>query len=62
MYFSGRDTTMKNSKANLRCWIVLLGLILVQGGTIGIFTNCLGILMSAIRQDLGFRAGDLSVY
>ena len=62
MCFFGKVNTMKNNKENLRCWLVLLGLILVQGGTIGIFTNCLGILMSAIRQDLGFRAGDLSVY
>ena len=37
-------------------------MILIQGGATGILTNCLGVIFSAVLSDLGFRAGDLSLY
>ncbi len=51
---------MKENKLHYG-WFVLLALIAMQGGFIGIMVNCNGILYSAIIQDLGFRAGDLSL-
>lgn len=51
---------MKENKLHYG-WLVLLALIAMQGGFIGIMVNCNGILYSAIIQDLGFRAGDLSL-
>ena len=43
-------------------WLVLVCMILVQGGIIGVVVNCTGVLFAAIIKDLGFRAGDLSIY
>lgn len=43
-------------------WLVMLALIALQGGFIGILMNCNGILFSAIIGDMGFRAGDLSLF
>lgn len=41
---------------------MLLCMILVQGGIIGLLINSTGVLFAAVRTDLGFRAGDLSIY
>lgn len=41
---------------------MLLCMILIQGGIIGLLVNSTGVLFAAVRTDLGFRAGDLSVY
>lgn len=53
---------MSNSKKLHRAWLVLAGMILMQGGTMGVLINCTGVFFSAIISDLGFRAGDLSIY
>lgn len=45
-----------------RAWLVCFGLLLMQSGVVGVYVNCNGILFSAIIEDLGFRAGDLSVF
>lgn len=50
-------------KAGLhRAWLVLAGVVLLQSGMFGVLVNSNGVLFAAIRQDMGFRAGDLSVY
>lgn len=43
-------------------WKVLISLVCIYGGFSGILGNTMGIFFSAIRSDLGFRAGDLSLY
>ena len=45
-----------------RAWLILGCTVLIQGGIIGLLVNSAGVLFAAIRTDLGFRAGDLSVY
>lgn len=37
-------------------------MILIQAGMMGVLINCTGIVFSAVLEDCGFRAGDLSVY
>ncbi len=51
---------MKRQKTG--AWKVLISLICIYGGFTGILANTMGIFFSAIRSDLGFRAGDLSLY
>ncbi len=53
---------MRNLKNIHYGWWVSLGLVLVQSAVFGILVNCAGIVFSAIIVDLGFKAGDLSVY
>ena len=53
---------MSRLKSLHRAWWVLLGLLLIQGGLMGIVVNCTGVIFSAILEDCGFRAGDLSLY
>lgn len=53
---------MKHITKVHRAWLVALGLLLIQSGVVGVFINCAGIIFSAIIEDLGFRAGDLSIY
>ena len=45
-----------------RAWLILGCTVLIQGGIIGLLVNSAGVLFAAVRADLGFRAGDLSVY
>lgn len=52
---------MLGSKKIHRAWMVCFGLLLMQSGVVGVYINCNGIIFSAILEDLGFRAGDLSV-
>ena len=42
-------------------WKIVIAAMLIQGGAMGM-ANTQGILFSAIINDLGFRAGDLSLY
>ena len=37
-------------------------MVLIQAGMMGVIINCTGIVFSAVLEDCGFRAGDLSVY
>lgn len=43
-------------------WKIVIAAMLIQGGAMGAVANTQGILFSAIIRDLGFRAGDLSLY
>ncbi len=43
-------------------WKIVIAAMLIQGGALGVIANTLGILFSAVINDLGFRAGDLSLY
>lgn len=43
-------------------WVIVLCALLIQGGSTGIFMNCVGVILSAVTNDLKFRAGDLSIY
>lgn len=45
-----------------RAWLILVAMVLVYAGFMGITLNCIGVLFQAIRTDLGFRAGDLSLF
>ncbi len=49
-------------KKQHRSLLVLAGLIGVQAGFIGIGYNCISVLLSAVMQDTGFMASQLSVY
>lgn len=51
----------KNKKIH-RAWFVLFTLIAIQSGIYGILINCIGMIFSSIILDLGFKAGDLSIY
>ena len=43
-------------------WKIMAAMMCIQAGTLGVLMNCNGILFSAVLRDLGFRAGDLSIY
>lgn len=43
-------------------WVILICAVLIQGGIIGLLVNPAGVLLTAVRGERGFRAGDLSVY
>lgn len=45
-----------------RAWLILVAMVMVYAGFMGITLNCIGVLFQAIRTDLGFRAGDLSLF
>lgn len=45
-----------------RAWVILFVMMFLYSGTVGIVLNCIGVLFSAILEDLGFRAGDLSLF
>lgn len=53
---------MEKSKKLHYAWLVMIALIAMQGGFVGIHINCNGILFSAIIKDMGYRAGDMSLY
>ena len=51
-----------NHKSIHRAWVILVAMTMIHAGVMGVLFNCCGIVFSAIRNELGFRAGDLSVY
>ncbi len=53
---------MLKSKKIHFAWFVAFGLLMIQSAVFGILVNCAGIAFSAIISDLGFKAGDLSIY
>ncbi len=46
----------------LRPWLVLLGCCMMQGGSMGVVMNTMGLFFTAISQDLGFPVGGISLY
>lgn len=49
-------------RKNLRPWLVLLGCCMMQGGSMGVVMNTMGLFFTAISQDLGFSMGGISFY
>lgn len=45
-----------------KAWLVLLGCCLMQGGSLGLVQNSMGVFFSAVSQDLGFSLGGISLY
>ena len=45
-----------------KAWLVLLGCCLMQGGSLGLVQNSMGVFFSAISTDLGFSLGGISLY
>lgn len=56
------DVSLTKATASPKAWAVLAGMVLIQAGMMGVIINCTGIVFSAVLEDCGFRAGDLSVY
>lgn len=57
-----KDINMKFVPKKYAPAVVAVTALLIMAGMIGIMANCIGILFAAIREDMGFRAGDLSLY
>lgn len=49
-------------KKNLRPWLVLLGCCMMQGGSMGVVSNSMGVFFAAINRDLGIPVGEISLY
>lgn len=45
-----------------RAWLILLGCCFMQGGSMGIIMNTVGLFFNAVSTDLGFAVGDISLY
>lgn len=45
-----------------RAWLVLLGCCFMQGGSMGVIMNTVGLFFNAVSSDLGFAVGDISLY
>ncbi len=45
-----------------RAWLVLLGCCFMQGGSMGVIMNTVGLFFNAVSTDLGFAVGDISLY
>ena len=45
-----------------KAWVVLLGCCLMQGGSLGLVQNSMGVFFSAVSRDLGFSLGGISLY
>lgn len=43
-------------------WWISLGCFAIQGGALGIVTNCRGVFFGPVCSDLGFGLGDLTLY
>ena len=50
------------SRSGRKAWIVLLGCCLLQGGSLGLVQNSMGVFFSAVSADLGFSLGGISLY
>lgn len=53
---------MFNTKKIHPAWNMMIVFMFIHAGTAGIIVNCTGILFSAIREEMNFGAGELSVY
>ncbi len=45
-----------------RAWLVLLGCCFMQGGSLGVIMNTVGLFFNAVSADLGFSVGSISLY
>lgn len=52
---------IRNPKAS-RPWLVLLGCCMMQGGSLGVIMNTMGLFFTAVSQDMGFTVGGISFY
>lgn len=52
---------MKRNKIH-PAWMILVACIFLQGGTIGILNNCMGLFYPSICEELGFNMGDISIF
>lgn len=54
---------MEQGKKKLHyAWIVLAGCCIMQGATLGLINNCVGVFYSPVCKDLGFEMGKLTMY
>lgn len=49
-------------KKRIRPWLVLLGCCMMQGGSLGVVMNSMGLFFTAVSADLGFSVGGISMY
>lgn len=54
--------TLTLNRKTLRPWLVLLGCCTIQGGSMGVVMNTMGLFFTAVNQDLGFPVGGVSFY
>lgn len=45
-----------------RPWLVLLGCCMMQGGSLGVIMNTMGLFFTVVSQDMGFSVGGISFY
>lgn len=61
--WSGFSMTPWDKAENRRkAWVVLLGCCLMQGGSLGLVQDSMGVFFSAVSRDLGFSLGGISLY
>lgn len=53
---------MNSRTRNIRPWLVLLGCCMMQGGSLGVIMNTMGLFFTAVSQDMGFTVGGISYY
>lgn len=53
---------MSDRRSALRPWLVLLGCCMMQGGSLGVVMNTMGLFFTAVSRDLGFSVGGISAY
>ena len=57
------ETTMEQKKKKLHyAWIILAGCCIMQGATLGLINNCVGVFYSPVCQELGFEMGRFTFY
>lgn len=49
-------------KKSIRPWLVLLGCCMMQGGSLGVVMNSMGLFFTAVSADVGFSVGGISMY
>ena len=53
---------MRDRRSSLRPWLVLLGCCMMQGGSLGVVMNTMGLFFTVVSRDLGFSVGGISAY
>lgn len=54
---------MKQTEKKLHyAWIILAGCCIMQGATLGLINNCVGVFYSPVCKDLGFEMGKFTFY
>lgn len=51
-----------SDRRSVRPWLVLLGCCMMQGGSMGVVMNTMGLFFTAVSQDMGFSVGGISFY